>query len=360
MFNKDAIPAFWRDIRIGLPEYGQKLGNLLIQAVLLVVLVIAGNTLLLYFCKSLWYVFTSTLVGNRYVIAYPQKAGVIFSLFNQNLFAYATHVTLVSLAFCLAAGFLAKILQISRSISGRSFFFLAVCYGLPLTIAVTAYLHNPALAGDWYLTLGIALVPTLALFRWCFVFFDNIIPDPKVLFSFSDQLTTAWEEIRKSLLLLIVIITAQFGFLFALDLLFADFGHFPGVDAWYDFFDSTAGHHLGAPALHKLIFSFELSVRAFLLTFILAVILQIAHIALFLLEKKPPTRFAAYLPVVLYFALNIKAAYGFENYTSALALCFLPVMMIFKRNLYCVATFMPEGRELKELALIRLKIRSGD
>jgi len=134
---------------------------------------VAGYTFLLAFFKMLWRLYRETQVGLKFQINNDAVYNVINDLLGQNLFFFSCTISLASAQICLVLAlashllFLKKYFYDARGIIGR-----IVCFGIPASIITAIYMSR--LYPSVY--FAFCLLPTLALFSYCFKFIAYVVP----------------------------------------------------------------------------------------------------------------------------------------------------------------------------------------
>lgn len=143
------------------------------ELLIVFVVTVAGYTFLLAFFKMLWRLYRETQVGMTFQMNNDAVYTVINDLLNQNLFFFSLTISLAAVQICLVfalashLSFLKKYFYDSRGFIGR-----IVCFGIPAAIITAFYMSR------LYPTVYFAfcLLPTLALFGYCFKFIAYVVP----------------------------------------------------------------------------------------------------------------------------------------------------------------------------------------
>jgi len=118
-------------------NYLPRFAEILARASLLVISVTIAYGAVLYLCKILWFSYTETPVGRRYIMLFEGQAGNISKLLDGNMLADAVQITVLAFGICLTCAVvfqffhLLRYLYLPREGTGRILFF-----GCPLNAAV--------------------------------------------------------------------------------------------------------------------------------------------------------------------------------------------------------------------------------
>lgn len=143
------------------------------ELLIVFVVTVAGYTFLLYFLKMLWSVYCETQVGRTFTATNETVFNVINNIMHQNLLFFSFTISLTSITICLVCAlashlfFLKKYFYDSRGFIGRILFF-----GFPAAVITAFYIDN--MYSSVY--FAFCLLPTLALFSYCFKFVSYVIP----------------------------------------------------------------------------------------------------------------------------------------------------------------------------------------
>jgi len=158
--------------------YIRRFTGVLSRASLLVIAVTIVYGAVLSLCKILWFSYTATPIGQRYVILFKGQAGNISKLLGGNMLTVAVQVTVLAFGICLTSAIIFQFLHLirhlylSRGDAGRMFLF-----GCPLN-AATAYLAQPQLHSDqWSFVYGATLLPTLCVLNAAFAYAQKLVPE---------------------------------------------------------------------------------------------------------------------------------------------------------------------------------------
>lgn len=158
--------------------YRRKVGEVLIQAILLLFTTTAVNIGLLYFFKLLWYTYISTPVGQRFITMPTRTLHVISDILRIDSVSLSIKVTIAAFTICLQISSVCQVLCISRYLYlPRSFFGKIVIWGLPLAAVVAMRIQHIYVFENWSTAYAVTFVPTLCVFGACFKFTHELLPE---------------------------------------------------------------------------------------------------------------------------------------------------------------------------------------
>jgi len=159
-------------------NYGAKVLDILIQAVLLIIITFILYTLVLYLCKISWNVYVETHIGEKYLQMYPATSQSIFDLLNRNLIQFSMQMTSAAFSICLVISALCQVFHIARYFYlPRGFFGKILLWGLPLA-AVVAFRIRPVFGFHPFgFAYVVSIVPALCVFSGCFHFTYELLPE---------------------------------------------------------------------------------------------------------------------------------------------------------------------------------------
>lgn len=159
-------------------KYCRKLLNVITEVMVLIAFTFVFFMLLLYLAKYLWFIFTSTPVGQAYSTIFEESYRMTSDVLNRNLISLAMNLTLTACAICFIIGTIFKFLHITRYLySGRGFLGRILFCGLPLTYLVALYLQYRGNFTRIDTACIVAVVPGLCLFARCFKYTDDFVPE---------------------------------------------------------------------------------------------------------------------------------------------------------------------------------------
>jgi hypothetical protein len=159
-------------------NYFHKLISTLIEATLLVAAVGILCLAIYYTFGMLWYAYLSTPMAENFILLHPEQTDTIFKLSELNLVDFSMHVTLSAFVICFVIGGVCRFLHICHHLYlSQGFFGKLLCWGIPLTAAVSYYIKHQYGFSDWEATVFIVIIPTYLLFISCFKFSQQLIPE---------------------------------------------------------------------------------------------------------------------------------------------------------------------------------------
>ncbi len=159
-------------------QYCRKAVNNLVQAALLLLITTVCFLVLLYLCGMMWHTYQLTYVGQNFAVLYPDQALSISTLLRANLLHLAAGVTLSSFMICIAVSALFRFFHLTRYLYlPRGFFGKILMFGLPLAALVSAQLQDRYGYVSPDISYLISLIPTLALFPYCFRYTLELVPE---------------------------------------------------------------------------------------------------------------------------------------------------------------------------------------
>ncbi|MCP4713913.1 MAG: hypothetical protein GY868_02260 [Deltaproteobacteria bacterium] len=147
--------------------------NSLTEVLVAFLVTVLGYTLTLYFFNMLWSLYRETQVGEHFQAANPDMFFAISSIMDRNFFLFSLVTCFMVIKICFVIAVICHVLPIkrlfydSRGIVGR-----IVCWGVPCAGVVAAMLPGPFVR----VSFAFCLLPTLALFSYCFGFVSKVIP----------------------------------------------------------------------------------------------------------------------------------------------------------------------------------------
>jgi len=154
----------------------------LLEFLLAFVITVAGYSFILYFFKMLWVLYTESPVGKKFIAENVLLFNDINSIMNQNLFLFSFNTSLPTIKICFIVAVVCHICFLKRrfydscGLIGRVLYF-----GLPCS-AVTAFYNQPL---NWNLAFIVSLLPTLALFSYCFNLASKLLPETDDVFRYT-------------------------------------------------------------------------------------------------------------------------------------------------------------------------------
>jgi hypothetical protein len=152
--------------------------NIILEIILLIAFTFIVFMLFLFSAKYLWLIFTSTPIGQTYMVIFEESCRTTNDVLNRDNIGLAMNLTLTSCAICLILGAILKFLHITRYLySGRGFLGRTIFFGLPAVYIVAVYLQY---RGDFTridTAFTVAIVPALCVFARCFKYTEEFVPE---------------------------------------------------------------------------------------------------------------------------------------------------------------------------------------
>ena len=159
-------------------RYRRKIRNLMIGTILLLITTVAVNIGLLYLLDMLWYIYTSTPAGQRFVTMSTETLQVILDILRFDSVSLSIDVTLAAFTICLLISAICQVFYIARFLYlPRNFFGKIAMWGLPLAAAVATRIQQIYEFEDWITAYIVALIPTLCVFGGCFRITGELLPE---------------------------------------------------------------------------------------------------------------------------------------------------------------------------------------
>ena len=175
---KEALSNWLRqDLRKWLYDVARDLASLFMFFVISVA-ICAG---LLYILKALWFTYTSTPTGERFILHFGSRADAIERLLTQRLFFLSLYVNVMAVKVCLVGAvvgrlfFLVRYLYEYRGLWGRMLFWGLPCAGL------TAYITSVSYDLYWIPTLVLSAISILLLLSPSIRLVSGLLPEIKAI-----------------------------------------------------------------------------------------------------------------------------------------------------------------------------------
>jgi hypothetical protein len=168
-----------RPVRDYLGRFWDNLLQLLLACAATVIL----YTVLIYLASFLWTLYLETHVGQRFVANHPAHVDLIEDLLRHNLLFLILRVIPVVAIVCLVVGAASRTLMLIRYFyDPQGFIGRTVFWGLPCAVLSSFAIHR-TLELAWTISFAIGLLPTLALFHYCFTFTSGLLPEISTVFA---------------------------------------------------------------------------------------------------------------------------------------------------------------------------------
>ncbi len=176
--NLDSKSALLNGNAAKILEYVRKRVGVVAQVVLLLACTIGVYILLLYAAKYLWFIYTSTPIGQAYAKYFPQSYQITNDVLHRNLIHLAFNTTLSSFVICLIIGALFQFLHLTRYLyDGRGLIGKIVFFGLPLAYLSALYFSYLGEFGQLDTAFTMTVFPALGVFTGGFKLTEAWIPE---------------------------------------------------------------------------------------------------------------------------------------------------------------------------------------
>ncbi len=148
------------------------------EAILLCAVVYLLCVGLLYLSYIMWTIYQQTIVGQNFLIIFPEKALAINEVMNQNYWVFSKDMTLtaflVSIGISAACWFLhiGPYFYLSLGFFSKLFF-----WGTTMTIMVAYIICRTLGFSSLELIVIVCAIPTMAMFMSCFSYTERLTPD---------------------------------------------------------------------------------------------------------------------------------------------------------------------------------------
>src|SRR5512145_1542361 len=186
------------DRRSNVINFFRKRLHVVAEVILLLLCTMAGFILLLYAVKYLWFMYTSTPIGQAYGRYFPESYRLTNGILNSNFIYLAAGITLPSFVICLIAGALFQFFHLTRYLySNRGFIGRIIFFGLPLSYLAAVYFWHIGEFSQLDTSFILTVFPVLCVFMGAFKLAAVWIPefaDLKHRFSKDEQSGTPANE----------------------------------------------------------------------------------------------------------------------------------------------------------------------
>jgi hypothetical protein len=159
-------------------EYVRKRLGVVTEVILLLICTIVTFILLLYALKYLWFLYTSTAIGQAYGVYFSQSYHLTNEILNKSFIGLALRITLSSFIICFIVSALFQFLHLTRYLySGRGLIGKIVFFGLPLAFLVAVYLRYTGEFAQLNTAFTMAVFPVLGVFTGGFKLTEAWIPE---------------------------------------------------------------------------------------------------------------------------------------------------------------------------------------
>lgn len=159
-------------------NYFYKLTSTIIEAGLLVAATGILCFLIFYTLDMFWYLYADTLMGEKFMIIYPERARTIMQLAELDLTNFCMEITLSTFVICIGLAAACQFTHVSHYFYlSQGFFGKLIWWGAPLTGMVSYYIKDEYGLSSWEVTAGIIMIPTYLMFMNCFKYSQKMIPE---------------------------------------------------------------------------------------------------------------------------------------------------------------------------------------
>lgn len=159
-------------------RWSQRLGDALMRCAIVFVIALILEIGWLYLGAWMWFIYTSTPVGQYYLSAANPIAESIAAIAQMDLTALGWQASLTAFYLCLFAGAIGQFCHLIRYFH-EPFGFSAkgLLWGLPLSAAAAWVLSREATVIRFSIAYVIVFVPTLVMMNRCFCLAQAVIPE---------------------------------------------------------------------------------------------------------------------------------------------------------------------------------------
>ncbi|MEE9913117.1 MAG: hypothetical protein K4571_15500 [Deltaproteobacteria bacterium] len=166
------------DRRSNVASFFRKRLHVVAEVILLLLCTMAGYILLLYAVKYLWFMYTSTPIGQAYGRYFSESYHLTNGILNRNFIILAARITLPSFVICLIAGALFQFFHLTRYLySNRGFIGKIIFFGLPLSYLAAVYFWHIGEFSHLDTSLILTAFPVLCVFMGAFKLAAVWIPE---------------------------------------------------------------------------------------------------------------------------------------------------------------------------------------
>lgn len=145
----------------------QKPLNALFSCCVMLLTAVLLETFFIFLLKYLWFIYTATSVGERFIALHGTAAGVIEHIVATGLFLLAWKVVLLVLTVCLLIAYATQLTHISRFFLDSGGFLIKVAWIFPSALAAAWILWGEDPALSYVAAVLLVLLPTMLLLPVC-------------------------------------------------------------------------------------------------------------------------------------------------------------------------------------------------
>lgn len=164
----------WRQEAV---QWSRKPLNAMCSGAILVLTAFLLETFLIFLVKYLWFIYTATTVGERFIIHHPVTAEVIEHIVILGASVLAWDVVFRVLIFCLLLGVIAQFTHISRYYLDAGGFFMKAMWLLPSALAVAGMISRQDPMLSLFAAFLLVLPSALLLLPACLNLTRSILPE---------------------------------------------------------------------------------------------------------------------------------------------------------------------------------------
>lgn len=170
------IQAFLFNSRFS--RYVRDLWETTFEAAILLGAVYVLCAVILHVAFMMWHLYQETIVGQRFLVTFHEKAAAINAVMDLNFWLFAGEIVLSAFIICIGVSAICRFLCISRYLYlSQGFFSKLIFWGLPLTALVAYQISGSHGFQNLETIFIIASVPTLCLFMSCFNYTEKLLPE---------------------------------------------------------------------------------------------------------------------------------------------------------------------------------------
>lgn len=159
-------------------RYAQDLWETTFEAAILLGVVYVLCAVMLHVASMMWYLYQETIVGQRFLVTFHEKAAALNAVMDLNFWLFARDLALTAFIICIGISAVCRFLHISRYLYlSQGFFSKLIFWGLPLSAVVAYQISGSYGFQNPETVFIISAVPTLCLFMSCFNYTEKLLPE---------------------------------------------------------------------------------------------------------------------------------------------------------------------------------------
>lgn len=140
---------------------------------------------LLYLAYMMWGLYQQTLVGERFLTTFHDKAFAINEIMELDFWYFSKDITLSAFLICIGISAVGWFLPVCRFFYlSQGFFGKLIFWGLPLSAIVACYIQDTFGFSSLEMIFIVSVIPTCCLFMSCFNHTEKLIPGLEEIISF--------------------------------------------------------------------------------------------------------------------------------------------------------------------------------